>query len=102
MYIVTKEQFEHIIDEHPEGGVVFSEGAPECGIKDLMVTDGVFGATCVVPYEGEVFDWDWNIKECHPSESFVIYDNNDVLQMIQILTKGLRIKLNWNTDFYDT
>ena len=41
----------------------------------------------LIPYEGEVFDFDWNIDEYRDDDWFTVYDNNDVLQMIQTLTK---------------
>lgn len=65
-----------------------------------MVTDGNFGATCVVPDpDGEVFDFDWNIKEYSNDDLFAIFDNMDILQMIKTLTKGLKINLKaWFED----
>jgi hypothetical protein len=43
-----------------------------------------------------VFDFDWNIEEYRDKDLFVVFDNNDVLQIIQTLTRGLKIKLgNW-------
>jgi hypothetical protein len=61
-----------------------------------MVTDGNFGAREVIPYDAEVFDFDWNIEEYQDKDLFEVFDNNDVLQMIQTLTSGLKIKLsNW-------
>lgn len=83
------------MEEYPDGGIVFAEYRPNVYASDLMVTDGDFGATCVVPYDGEVFDFDWNIKECSDNELFAVFDNNDVLQMIQTLTGGLKIELNY-------
>ena len=58
-----------------------------------MVTDGEFGATQMIPYHGEIFDDDWNIGEYIDSDMFVIFDNNDILQMIQTLVIGLNIEL---------
>lgn len=42
---------------------------------------------------GEIFDYDWNIEECDDKDLLVVFDNNDILQMIQTLTKGLKIDL---------
>lgn len=84
-----KDEFKKLMQEYPEGGIVFSPFSD----ASIMVTDGSFGATEVVPYEGEVFDFDWNIDEYKDSDWFTVYDNNDVLQMIQTLTKGLKIPL---------
>lgn len=85
-----KNGFKKLMQEYPDGGIVFTP-ADE---KNIMVTDGPFGATEVIPYEGEVFDFDWNIDEYKDDDWFTVYDNSDVLQMIQTLTKGLKIPLN--------
>lgn len=56
-----------------------------------MVTDGDFGAKCIIPQDGEVFDFDWNIGEYRDTDLFAVFNNNDILQMIQTLTSGLKI-----------
>ena len=91
MKILSKQQFKKLMDEFPNGGIVFSD---EMVSPDLMVTDGKFGATCVIPDEGAVYSFDWNIEEYRDDDHFVIYDNSDVLQMIQTPTSGLRIQLH--------
>lgn len=95
MNIYNKTQIEELMEEYPDGGIVFAEYEPSVLTSNLMVTDGDFGATEVIPYEGEVFDFDWNIKEYKDSDLFAVFDNNDVLQMIQTLTRGLKIELNY-------
>lgn len=60
-------------------------------MSDVMVTDGNFGATEVVPQDGEVVDFDWDIDDYKSKERFAVFDNDDVLQMIQTLTSGLSI-----------
>lgn len=95
MIIVTKKELLNLIKEHPDGGIVFAEYEPDI-VRELMVTDEDFGATCVLPYHGEVFDYDWNIAEYSNEDQFVVLDNSDILQMIQVLTKGLKLDLNWN------
>ena len=93
MRILTKNQFADLIEDYPEGGIVFAEYQPDILASELMVTDGDFGATRVIPYHGEVFDFDWYIEEYGYDEQFAVFDNNDVLQIIQTLTKGLKINL---------
>lgn len=46
-------------------------------------------------YDGQIFDWDFNIAEYveNNKPQFAVYDNADVLQMIQTLTRGLKIPL---------
>ena len=97
MKIVNKKQMEELMDtdDYLLGGLVFADYKPDIYLSDVKVTDGDFGATCVIPYEGEVFDFDWNIGEYSESDRFMIFDNNDVLQMIQTLTSGLKIKLEY-------
>lgn len=94
MNIITKEQMRSLMEEYPDGGIVFAEYTPGVLTSSIMVTDGSFGAREVVPHEGEVFDWDWDIKEYKDSDLFAVFDNSDVLQMIQTLTSGLKIELN--------
>lgn len=97
MKIVNTKQFKDlIIEKYPHGGIVFAETDKSYNPREVMITDGDFGATCLVPHEGEVFDWDWNINECSDDEFFAVYDNNDILQMIQNLTKCLDLKLEYD------
>ena len=81
-------------------GTVFCEYEPDVMKSELMVVDSyggftedAFGATDVIPWHTEVFDWDWNSAEYNDNALFVIFDNNDILQMIQTLTKSLNIDL---------
>lgn len=96
MKILNKKQFEDLMKEDVylvKGGIVFAEYAPDALLSSVMVTDGQFGAREVIPEHGEVFDYDWNIKEYSDDDLFAVFDNNDVLQMIQTLTSGLNIQL---------
>lgn len=81
-------------------GTVFCEYVPDIMTSELMVVDSygdytedAFGATKVIPWHTEVFDWDWNSSEYNDNELFMVFDNNDILQMIQTLTQGLNIDL---------
>ena len=100
MKIYTKSQMKELMDEYPNGGIVFAEYEPHVITSSLMVTDGEFGATEIIPDDGEVFDFDWNIEEYRGNSLFAVYDNNDVLQMIQTLTKGLQINLSVDESKY--
>lgn len=93
MKVLNKRQVEKLMKEYPDGGIVLANYTPKVLLGDVMVTDGNFGATDVVPYECEVFDWDWNIAEHRDTDLFMVFDNNDVLQMIQTLVRGLKIDL---------
>lgn len=95
MKILTKEQMRFLIEDYPDGGIVFAEYTPSVLKSELHVTDGAFGARTVIPFEGEVWDYDWNIREYKDDDLFAVFNNNDVLQMIQILTSGLKIELNY-------
>lgn len=86
---------ENLMEKFPDGGIVFAEYTPSVLKSEIMVTDGDFGAREVIPFEGEVFDFDWNIKEYRDNDLFAVFDNNDVLQMIQTLTSGLKIELDY-------
>ena len=96
MKILNKIQFYELMrDKYPDGGIVFTE----YDSSELMVTTGMFGAKNVVPIDGEVYEFDFNIGEYYADDRFMVYDNNDVLQMIQNLTSGLRVDLHaWFDD----
>lgn len=99
MKILSKNQMRTLMQEFPNGGIVFADYKPDFLMSELMVTDGDFGAREVIPHDGEVFDFDWNIKEYRDNEQFAVFDNDDVLQMIQTLTSGLSIQLKaWYQD----
>lgn len=93
MRIVDKHQMMLLMEEYPDGGIVFAEYKPDVLTSGIMVTDGDFGATEVVPFHAEVFDFDWNISEFRDGDLFAVYDNSDILQMIQTLTRGCKIEL---------
>ena len=93
MKILQKWEFEDLIKEFPNGGIVFAEYEDDILKSDLMVTDGDFGAREVIPRDGEVFDFDWNIEEYRSDDFFAVFDNNDILQMIQTLTSGIKVDL---------
>ena len=93
---LTKQQFKELMKEFPNGGISFLDGD-----NSVLVTDGNFGATFLVPTEdGEVFDFDWNIEEHSDDDEFCVLDYSAILQIIQTLTKGLRIRLRpwWETE----
>ena len=93
---LTKQQFKELMKEFPNGGIPFLDGD-----NSVLVTDGNFGATLLVPTEdGEVFDFDWNIEEYSDDDEFYVLDYADILQIIQTLMKGLRIQLHpwWETE----
>ena len=97
MKILNKIQFYELMrDNYPDGGIVFEEYDYP---SELMVTTGMFGAKNITPIDGEVYEFDFNIGECSADDRFMVYDNNDVLQMIQNLTSGLRVDLHaWFDD----
>ena len=55
------------------------------------------GGIVFTEYTSDIYDW--NIKEYSNDDLFAIFDNMDILQMIQTLTKGLKINLKaWFED----
>lgn len=99
MKIFKKREFESLMEDFPDGGIVFAEYEPDVLKSSLMVTDGDFGAREVIPRDGEVFDFDWNIGEYRNDDSFAVFDNNDILQMIQTLVSGIKVDLKaWFND----
>lgn len=99
MKIMTKIQMQLLMSQFSDGGIVFAEYKPHVIISKLMVTDGDFGAREVIPHDGQVFDFDWNIEEYRNEDLFAVFDNSDILQMIQTLTSGLKISCKaWYED----
>lgn len=90
MKIVSKNKFKELMKEHPDGGIVFMESEI---LSDVLVTDGDFGARDIIPRDGEVFDFDWNIEECTDRDVFYVLEHEDILQIIQTLTSGLKLDL---------
>lgn len=97
---LTKQQFKELMSKFPNGGIPFLDENCADG-NSVLVTDGDFGATFLVPtVDGDVFDFDWNIEEYRDDDEFYVLDYADILQIIQTLTKGLRIQLHpwWETE----
>ena len=97
---LTKQQFKELMKEFPNGGILFLDENCADG-NSVLVTDGDFGATFLVPtVDGDVFDFDWNIEEYRDDDEFYVLDYPYILQIIQTLTKGLRIQLHpwWETE----
>ena len=89
MKILTVKQFKNLLEDNPNKRYAFVEYTPDVINSELMVTDNDgFGATNVIPWHGEVFDWDFNIDEYRDDskELFMVFDNNDIAQMIQTLS----------------
>lgn len=95
MKILSKKQMKALMDDYLDGGIVFAEYTPDVLKSELMVTDGDCGAREVIPHHGDVSYFDWNIEEYGSDSMFAVFDNEDVLQMIQTLTSGLQIYLNY-------
>ena len=60
----------------------------------MILYSTLVGAKNIAPIDGEVYEFDFNIGEYYADDRFMVYDNNDVLQMIQNLTSGLRVDLH--------
>jgi len=91
---LTKQKFKELMKEFPNGGIPFLD-SDYSNVNSILITDGDFGATCLVPtVDGELFDYDWNIEKYNDDDEFYILDYADILQIIQTLTKGLRIQLH--------
>ena len=97
---LKNQQLKELMKEFPNGGIPFLDENCADG-NSVLVTDGDFGATFLVPtVDGDVFDFDWNIEEYRNDDEFYVLDYADILQIIQTLTKGLRIQLHpwWETE----
>ena len=90
MELLSKKQFKELMKKYLDGGIVFVENED---LSNVLVTDGVFGVRSIIPQNGKVFDFDWNIEEYSDNDTFYVFENEDILQIIQTLTSGLQIKL---------
>lgn len=89
MKILNVKQFKQLLKNNPRNRYAFIEYKPDVTLGDLMVTDhNAFGATYVIPWHGEIFDFDFNIEEYRDDSDdyFMVFDNNDIAQMIQTLS----------------
>ena len=85
-------------DNYP-GGTLFAEYKPYIFMSDLMVKDTIeFGATKVVPIDGEVFDYDWSLREYKDDDIFVVFEEREILMMIKTLLNS--VKLIDNDDLF--
>lgn len=89
MKIVSKNELQDILDCAVDRRVVFAEYSPDIVVSDVMVAERDFGATDIVPHDGETFCWDWNIGEYSNNDMFVVFDVADICQMIRTLVRGL-------------
>ena len=81
------------------GGTLFAEYKPDISFLDLMVKDtNEFGATKVVPIDGEVFDYDWSLNEYKDDDIFVVFEEREILVMIKTLLNS--VKLIDNDDLF--
>lgn len=91
MRILNAKQFKELLKKNPDNRYAFIEYKPDVTIGELMVSDeGAFGATYVIPWHGEVFDFDFNVEEYRDDDDsyFMVFDNNDIAQMIQTLSSA--------------
>lgn len=91
MEIISRTKMKTLMQDYPDGGIVFAEYEFDVLASTLMVTDGDFGAREVIPFHEEVFDFDWCIDDYKAEAMFAVFDKTDVLQMIQTLTSGLHL-----------
>lgn len=95
MKILTTKELKKIINQTPNGGVVFAEYYDmESWFGDILVTNGLTGATYIAPIDGEVCSVDWDINQLG-AKLFVLFEDSDILQMIQTLSKRLDITLSF-------
>ena len=85
--IVTKKEFE----EYPKG-TIFAEYTPHILASDIMLKDDfLFGATTLVPIDGEVFDFDWNLNEYKDDDLFIVFEEREIMMMVKILLRGISL-----------
>lgn len=87
MNIIKAKNFKY----YPKG-TVFAEYTPNVLASDIMVKDDfVFGATTLVPIDGEVFDFDWNLNEYKDDDLFIVFEEREIMMMIKTLLRGISL-----------
>lgn len=77
MKILNVKQFKQLLEDNPRNRYAFIEYKPDVTVGELMVSDeGAFGATYVIPWHGEVFDFDFNVEEYRDDDDnyFMVFD----------------------------
>lgn len=91
MKVLTVKQLKELLKNNPDNHYAIAEYSENRTLTDeLMVTDGIFGATDIIPYDGDSFCWDFNINE-YPDDDktlFILFNNNDIAHMIKILASA--------------
>lgn len=83
---VSKKEFRDILKAHPEGGVVFQAAGEMVHIS--YKSD--FGATCLeIDEYGEPYCYDWSINDYRDDELFKLYEEKDILALIDTLISCL-------------
>lgn len=91
MKLLTVKQLKELLKNNPDNHYAIAECSENYILtEELMVTDGIFGATDIIPYEGDSFDWDFNINEYTDDDKtlFMLLNNNDIAHMIKILSRA--------------
>lgn len=91
MKIISKNQMTELLNTCPDNGVVFAEYVHGVASFDLMVAEGPVGARYVIPGHGVFFKQNWNVEEYREHTLFAIFDNKDILQIIQTLVCRLSL-----------
>lgn len=73
-------------------GTIFAEYTPDVLASDIMIKDDFcFGATTLVPIDGEVFDFDWNLNEYKDDDLFIVFEEREIIMMIKLLLRGISL-----------
>lgn len=77
--------------DYPKG-TIFAKYTPNVLASDIMIKDDfVFGATTLVPIDGEVFDFDWNLNEYKDNDLFIVFEEQEIMMMIKTLLRGISL-----------
>lgn len=57
----------------------------------MVKEDYMFGATDIVPIDGEVFGWDWSLNEYREKDLFAVFEEKEIMAMIKTLLRGISL-----------
>ena len=87
MKTLNSDEMRELIKQHPEGGIIFE--IDNLGSEmPIMVTKGISRVVLLAPFHGDIFVEKWTVEE---GQWFHVYEEKDILLMIQMLTKSLNL-----------
>lgn len=96
MKVVNRDVLFKLIECFPKGGLVFSECHPNILAKELMISRDDGSVILLSHVDDDYINFDRDMSVYTQKDKFMIYDINDIYEMIDILKSAY--KENMETD----